>query len=392
MSTFKELLNENFEKALLKDGIKTPTDVQNDVIPKILNSNEDLIVVAKTGSGKTLSYLCPLLLKVDKTIKTPQIVVLAPTHELASQIYTVCKNLDKELNLEANPVLLIGGANINKQVLKLKDKPKIIIGSTGRLLELIKLKKLKTHTVTNIVLDEGDRLVDNKNINDINNFLKTTLKDQRRVLYFSASIDDDTKNILDTVMKLPKEVEVNNTNTIPDTISHYFFECEKRDKIDQIRKIVNGLGLKRTMVFVNNPVTINTMTEKLRYHKLKAYGIHGDNKKLERKQALDKFKAGTCNVLVTSDLSCRGIDVPGVDCVINIDIPEDFKFYQHRAGRSGRANSKGMCISIATKGEISKLNKIAKNFGIILHKKEMKYGKMEDIVADDEQSDTIEKI
>ncbi len=142
------------------------------------------------------------------------------------------------------------------------------------------------------------------------------------------------------------------------------------------------------MVFVNNPVTINTITEKLRYHKLKAYGVHGDNKKLERKQALDKFKAGTCNVLVTSDLSCRGIDVQGVDCVINIDIPEDFKFYQHRAGRSGRANTQGMCISIATKGEIPKLNKIAKNFGIILHKKEMKYGKMEDITEVSEIEDT----
>ncbi len=379
MSKFSELLNEDFENALKKDGITIPTDVQSQVIPKIKDTENDLIVTAKTGSGKTLSYLCPLLLQIDKQIKTPQLLIIAPTHELASQIYSVCKNLDKLLGLDATPELLIGGANINKQVLKLKDKPKIIVGSVGRILELIKLKKLKMHTIKTIVLDEGDRLVDDKNLKATNDLIKTTLKDQRRILYFSASIDDDTKNTLIGIMKNPETVEVNNTNTIPENIEHYYFECEKRDKVDLIRKIVNGLELKRTMVFVNNPVTINTICERLSYHKLKVVGVHGDNKKLERKQALDKFKQGSANILVTSDLSCRGIDVPLVECVINIDIPEDKKFYQHRAGRSGRAGEKGMCISIATKGEIPNLIKIGKNFNIILNKKVMKYGKMENV-------------
>ncbi len=376
MDTFNELLNEQFSNALKKLEIVTPTDVQKDVIPKILNESDDLIVIAKTGSGKTLSYLCPLLMKINKEIKTPQVVILAPTHELASQIYSVCKSLDKELNLDVNPALLIGGSNINKQILKLKEKPKVIVGSAGRLLDLIKDKKLKMHTVTTIVLDEGDRLLDTKNIKTTNDLIKTTLKDQRRILYFSASIDDATKKVADEIMKAPKEATVNNTNTIPDNIEHFYFECEKRDKIDMVRKIVNGLELKRTMVFVNNPVTINTIADKLSFHKLKVVSIHGENKKLERKQALDKFKAGTANILVTSDISCRGIDVQNVDCVINFDIPEENRFYQHRAGRSGRAGNAGMCISIATKGEIPHLNKIAKNFNIFLHKKVMKYGKM----------------
>ncbi len=379
MENFEQLLNESFNKALEKDGIRIPTDVQSNVIPKIKNEENDLIVVAKTGSGKTLAYVCPILLQLDKDIKTPQVVILAPTHELASQIYSVCKNLDKHLGLDANPVLLIGGANINKQVLKLKEKPKIIIGSVGRLLELIQAKKIKMHTVKTIVLDEGDRLVDDKNIKATNDLIKTTLRDQRRMLYFSASIDDDTKTRLDEIMKTPLLVEVDNTFTIPENIQHFYFECEKRDKIDMIRKIVNGLELKRTMVFVNNPVTINTITDKLKHHKLKVAGVHGESKKLERKQALDRFKQGAINILVTSDLSCRGIDIPLVECVINIDIPEDNKFYQHRAGRSGRAENDGMCISIATKGEIPKLNKIAKNFNIKLNKKVMKYGKMESV-------------
>ncbi len=383
MNTFDELLNEKFSSVLKNMEIVTPTDVQKEVMPKILNESDDLIVLAKTGSGKTLSYLCPLLMQIDKTIKTPQIVVLAPTHELASQIYSVCKALDKELGLDTNPTLLIGGANINKQILKLKDKPKIIIGSAGRLLELIKEKKLKMHTVRTIVLDEGDRLLDPKNIKTTNDLIKTTLRDQRRILYFSASIDEATKTVAKEVMKSPVEVEVNNTNTIPDNIEHFYFECEKRDKIDMVRKIVNGLELKRTMVFVNNPVTINTISDKLSYHKLKVVSVHGENKKLERKQALDKFKAGTATIMVTSDLSCRGIDVQNVDCVINFDIPEENRFYQHRAGRSGRAGNSGMCISIATKGEIPHLNKIAKNFNIFLHKKVMKYGKMCSMLDDD---------
>lgn len=379
MNTFDELLDESFSKVLKNNDITVPTEVQKEVIPRIKNTDDDLIVVAKTGSGKTLAYLCPILTQIDKNIKTPQVAILAPTHELASQIFSVCKDLNKNLNLNANPVLLIGGANINKQVLKLKDKPKIIIGSTGRFLELIKLKKLKMHTIKTIVLDEGDRLVDKNNIIDTKNIIKTTLKEQRRILYFSASIDDETNSILLDVMKNPVNIEVDNTNTIPKNIEHFYFECEKRDKIDLVRKIVNGLDFKKTMVFVNNPVTINTVTDKLSHHKLKVSSIHGDNKKLERKQSLEKFKNGNCNILVTSDLSCRGIDIQNVECVINFDIPEDNKFYQHRAGRSGRASSNGICISIATKGELTKLNKIAKNFNINLKKKCMKYGKMENV-------------
>lgn len=377
MSTFSELLSDEFSKILERNEILSPTDVQSMVIPKIKEENEDLIVISKTGSGKTLAYICPLLMRVDKDVKTPQILVLAPTHELASQIYSVCKELDSTLNIGANPVLLIGGSNINKQVLKLKEKPKVIIGSTGRILELVKMKKIKMHTINTIVLDEGDRLVDSKNIKLTNDLIKTTLKDQRRMLYFSASIDDKTIEVLKDIMKQPKEIYVNDTNTIPDNIEHYYFECDKREKIDMVRKIVNGLDLKRTMVFVNNPTTINTITEKLSHHKLKVVGVHGDHKKLQRKQALDKFKKGSANILVTSDLSCRGIDVPLVECVINFDIPEDNMFYQHRAGRSGRAGNKGMCISIATKGEIQHLTKISKNFNIILNKKVMKYGRME---------------
>ncbi len=318
MSIFKEILTEDFSNALKSMGIVEPTEVQSSVIPMIKDDKDDLIVVAKTGSGKTLAYLCPLLMTIEKDIKTPQIVILSPTHELSSQIYSVCKSLDKSLNLGINPALLIGGANINKQLDKLKEKPKIIIGSAGRLLELTKLKKLKMHTIKTIVLDEGDRLVDKRNVNDTKNLIKTTLKDQRRMLYFSASIDSETRKVLNDIMKTPKEVDVNDTNTIPENIEHYYFECEKREKIDMIRRIVNGLELNRTMVFVNNPVTINTVSEKLAFHKLKVVSVHGENKKLERKQALDKFKAGSAKIMVTSDLSCRGIDIENVECVINL--------------------------------------------------------------------------
>lgn len=378
MNTFSELLTKDYENILKERGIDTPTDVQQLVIPKIINENDDMIVISKTGSGKTLSYVMPLFYKIDKDIKTPQVVILAPTHELASQIFSVCKFLDKGLKTNYNPCLLIGGANINKQILSLKDKPKIIVGSSGRILELVKLKKLKMHTVNTIVLDEGDRLVDAKNLNSTKDVIKTTLRDQRRILYFSASIDDDTKKTLEEIMKEPKVVQANATNTIPENITNVYFECEKRDKIDLVRKIVNGLDLKKVIVFVNNPTTINTITEKLKFHKLKAVSLHGDNKKLERKQALDKFKDGSANILVTSDLSSRGIDVPFVECVINFDIPEDNKFYQHRAGRTGRAGREGLCISIATPGETIHLNKIKKNFNINLNKKYMSYGKMVD--------------
>ncbi len=376
MENFNELLDKEVIDVLAKKNIIKPTPVQEKILP-IINNGGDKVVVAKTGSGKTLSYLIPLITSLDLSIKTPQVVILTPTHELASQVYNEAKFLNKELNLGVEPALIIGGSNINKQLIKLKEKPRIIIGSAGRILELNKMKKLKMHTVTTIVLDEGDRLLDKVNLKITEAVIKTTLK-ERKLLYFSASIDNLTIDTLNNVMNNPEIIKIDNEMTIPSNINHYYFVCEHRDKIDQIRKIVNGLNLTKVMVFINNPVTIETIVAKLNYNKLKSVGLHGANKKTERKIALQQFKDGYVNILVTSDLTCRGLDIPMVECVINFDIPESTSFYQHRSGRCGRADNEGICLSIATIGEVKFINKFKKFFNINIPKKKMSYGKMVD--------------
>ncbi|MFV0502841.1 MAG: DEAD/DEAH box helicase [Lachnospirales bacterium] len=359
-----ELCNK-YKEVLEKAAITSMTDVQKIAIPKIKAGN-DLIVVSETGSGKTLTYLLPLMESVDKEIKTPQILILAPTHELSSQIHRVVKMF------RSDSMLLVGGMNLKKQIDSLKERPKIIIGSNGRILELIRLKKLKMHTIKTIVLDEGDRLLDDDNIEDTKKVIKTTLK-ERQILYFSASINKDTENELKLIMKSPETIKLE--MTLPSKIEHFYIECKRRDKVDALRKIIYGMNIPKTIIFVNNPVIINDIVNKLNYHKLNTLGLFGSKNVGKRNSTIIKFKEQNIPILVTSDLTSRGLDIDNVELVINYDVP-DPTFYQHRCGRTGRIGKSGICISLASATEIKFLENIKETYSINIERKKMAYGKL----------------
>lgn len=374
---FKSIgLEEDLCIGLEKQGILMPTSVQ-EMIFQAFCQKKDLLVQSETGSGKTLAYLLPVFTMVDETLRSAQILILAPTHELAAQVYRQAQLLAENSNRPIRCALIIGGANIVRQIEKLKEKPQIIVGSAGRILDLIKRRKIAAHTVQTIVIDEADRLLDDMNLDYVKAVIKTTLR-ERQIVAFSASMSFRAQEVARSFMKDPQLMSVSKKEKMPDTIEHCFIVCDRRDKISMIRKIIAGQKPKKTIIFINNPENIEVTVEKLNHHGLRATGIYGLATKLERRKAMDDFREGRADILVSSDISARGLDIPGVTCVINLDIPEEPVHYLHRVGRTGRGGETGIAVSLVTISEKRWLTKYEKVYGIHLVQKEMSYGKLTD--------------
>lgn len=377
--TFKELIDEDFEKGLLLEGIKYPTKIQAESIPKILEG-KDCVLSSETGSGKTLAYMLPIFKKINTDIKKPQVIVITPTHELASQVYKQSNSIIKNCNKEINMALIVGGANIKRQIEKLKEKPNIIVGSMGRILELIRLKKISGHYVKTIVVDEADRMLDEANIKSLEAIVKTTLKD-RQIIMVSATILDKDLEKSNLIMNSPEIIKTNNeVQKLPADIEHMYFVAERRDKIDIIRKIVNSAKINKGIVFINDPQEVEMLAKRLNYHNIKSVMLHGTSDAKVRRASLESFRDGTSKILVASDIAARGLDIKDATHVINFDVPEEGAFYLHRAGRVGRMGKKGYCITIAQKNEIKFLRKFQKEYSIDIKEKDLYKGEIIDKV------------
>lgn len=361
-------------KGLEKQGITIPTEIQS-IIIKPFMEKKDIVAMSYTGSGKTLAYLLPLFMNVDTTLRSTQAIILTPTHELAVQVYRQAELLVENSGVNVKSALIIGGANIQRQIDKLKEKPQIVIGSSGRIFDLIKKRKIQAHTVKTIVIDEADRMIDDLNISGVEAVVKTTLRD-RQIVMLSASVTDEASKRAMALMKEPVFLNVSSNEKLPENIEHIYITAEQREKIIVIRKLVHGENIKKGIVFINNNENIEVIVDKLNYHGIKTVGIYGKAHKYDRRNAIEDMRESRVNILVSSDLSARGLDISGVTHVINIDIPEEPVYYLHRAGRTGRAGEKGKCISIVTDFEKKWIRKYEKTLGIKFKHMEMSYGKL----------------
>lgn len=370
-------LVEALVEGLKKENIITPTPIQEKTIPAALD-NKDIIAQSETGSGKTLAYLLPIFQKIDLSKKEMQAIILTPTHELAIQIQRQVELLSKNSDLAVTSTPIIGNVNIARQIDKLKERPNIIVGSAGRILELIKKKKITAHTIKTIIIDEADRLLDMHNIDAVKAIIKSTMKD-RQLMIVSATISKEAENIAKNLMKDPEFIKVEESHTIASNISHMYFLAEQREKFDELRKLVRMINPKKAIVFINKSEEIAMITEKLKYNGLKAEGIHGTSMKENRKKAMDDFRSGKIQLLVASDVAARGLDIKGVTHIFNLDMPEDPKSYLHRVGRTGRAGESGIAISIVTEAEKVIIQRYEKSFGINIPAKDMYMGKIVDL-------------
>ena len=377
LASFDELgLNSNLIDGLKKEGITSPTEIQAKVVPIALE-NKDIIGQSQTGSGKTLAYLLPIFQGIATEKREMQAIILAPTHELVMQIDKEIKLLAENSGVPITSAPIIGDVNIKRQIEKLREKPHIIVGSTVRTLELIKMKKITAHTIKTIVIDEGDRLLDDKNLAPVKDIIKTTLRD-RQLMVFSATIDD---KVLDTAKNLMKDTEViriEEKTQVNPNIEHMYVVVEQRDKIEMLRKLVAATKPSKAIIFINKSEETDITTMKLQYHHLKAYGIHGSATKEERKKAMEDFRSGKLQLLVASDIAARGLDIKDVTHIFNLDLPRDSKDYLHRVGRTGRAEQSGTAISIITQKELSSIKKYEKNFKIKIKEKAVYRGELVD--------------
>lgn len=379
-------MSEAFEKlgiiaplatGLHKAGITVPTGIQAQVIPLAL-LGKDIIGQSATGTGKTLAYLLPLFQKIDLAKRELQAMILAPTHELAIQIQSQIEMLANNSGLPVTSAPVIGNVNILRQIEKLKEKPHIIVGLSSRILELIQMRKITGHTIKTIIIDEADRLLDDKNLDSVKAVLKTTLK-ERQLMLFSATITSKTLDRAKELMREPKVITVVGQSDVAPDISHMYFLTEQRDKIEVLRKLVRNINVERALVFVNRSDDIEITAAKLNYEGLKAAGLHGSLVTGDRKKAIEDFRSGKIQLLVATDLAARGLDIPGVAYVFNLDMPEDPQVYLHRVGRTGRAGQSGTAISIVAQREAALINKYEKVLKINILAKRLSRGRIFDL-------------
>ena len=362
MSNFIELgVSENLADVLKKQGIENPMPVQAAVIPKILGGG-NLVAQAPTGTGKTLAYLLPVLQGIDAASRDVQAVILAPTYELAMQIAGIARELTQGAGLGLKVQGLIGGANIARQMDKLKDKPQLIVGSAGRILELAQKNKLKLHNVKMLVLDEFDRLFDDQNIDNTAAVVRL-LPAERQVVLVSATAPKKALERAD-FLQHPEVIKVEEDSAAQGRRENLYRMTPFRNKVETVRHLARRLEVKRGLVFINKVFDAERILAQLRYEGFMVGTLLGHNNKQARQKAVADFKAGRIKLLLSTDLAARGLDIPDVDYVFNLDLPENAQVYLHRAGRTARAGAKGTVITQADNKEAYKLAQLEKKLGI----------------------------
>ncbi|WGG46109.1 DEAD/DEAH box helicase [Rossellomorea sp. DA94] len=358
------ILQKNWEEA----GFTAFTPVQEKVVPLIMEG-KDVVCESPTGTGKTLAYLLPIIQAIDPSRKQAQAVILAPSRELVMQIHQEIQKWAKGTDIKS--AAFIGGANVKKQVEKLKKKPHIVVGTTGRLIELMKMKKLKMHEVKTIVVDEFDLMISSEHIREVKDIIKSTLK-ERQVLFFSATLSDETEQVAESLLQNHEIVKME-ANLDNPKVDHVFVYSELRDKVEALRSISYFKGIK-ALVFFNQLERLSEMEEKLKYKGVELEVLAGESNKMERKQSLDRFRSGKVSMLLTTDVAARGLDITDVTHVIHFDFPSDTKQYIHRSGRTGRMGAEGTVICLVSKRELSFLEKLSKELNLPFQEKTIRGG------------------
>jgi len=347
--TFATLgLNHHLLKNIHSMRMITPTPIQDQIIPDILKGR-DVIGLAETGTGKTAAFLIPLIENTYKN-QNRQTLILAPTRELALQIDAELRRLSYGMRLFS--VICVGGVNIRPQIQALRRKNSFIIGTPGRVLDLIKNKHFRPRTITTIVLDEADRMLDMGFINDIRSILLAT-PETRETLFFSATFDDDTKKIVNDFLRDPITVSVKKKD-ITDSIQQDVVPYEQHTKFETLITLLKNSDFSRVLIFGSMKHSVEKLARQLTAHGIESESIHGNKNHSQRQRALLRFKNGDVRVLVATDVAARGIHVESVTHVINYDLPHTFEDYVHRIGRTGRAEKHGKALTFVPRATSSR--------------------------------------
>jgi superfamily II DNA/RNA helicase len=372
--TFAEIgVHPELVAALSKQSITEPTAIQIAAMPALL-AGRNAYLNSETGTGKTLAYLLPIVSRLDVQRDATQVVVLAPTHELAIQIQHQCADLMLRAGWPVRTLLLIGGTSTARQIDKLKTKPHVVVGSPGRIRELIGTRKLKTPAIACIVMDEADRLLLDESLPDVRAIIRAAPAG-RQLVFVSAT---EQPGSAEAIATLALDVIMLRTGAGPvnENIEHRYLVCEERDKPDILRKLLHAMPLGRAMVFVHRNATAEMVAAKLAHHKVPVANLHAAAEKRDRKQAMEDFRSGRALVLITSDVAARGLDIAGVANIVNFDVPTQSKAYLHRVGRTARAGARGWATTLMTADEVRLVPRFESELGIVLHHVRLREGRV----------------
>ncbi len=333
------LIDEKLKTNINNKGYATPTPIQDQVIPLLLEG-KDVIATANTGTGKTAAFLIPLINNV-LTHKTKRVLIIAPTRELASQIHDELKLFKKNMGLYS--VLCIGGLNINVQMRELKKDPTFIIGTPGRLIDLEQNNCFKFSSCTSIVLDEVDTMLDMGFIKDITSIIRK-LPAERHSLFFSATIPVTLKTVMDSFLRNPVSVSVKSRQS-SENVNQDVVKVSNNNKTDLLHELLIKPEFNKVIIFVRTKWSADKLAKQLIERGFKTLAIHGDKSQPQRERALSALKSGKISSLIATDVVARGIDIDDVSHVINVDLPQTHEDYIHRIGRTGRANKIGQAIT-----------------------------------------------
>jgi len=326
---------------ILAKGYNEPTPIQDRVIPHILHG-EDVVGIANTGTGKTAAFLVPLINKVLANPKE-KVLVLAPTRELAQQIEAELKEFVKGLKIFS--VCCVGGAPIGRQISDLRYANNFVIGTPGRIKDLIERKHLNLSGFKSVVLDEADRMLDMGFINDMKFLMSLMSKEDRHTLFFSATLSKEIEALIKDFLKNPVMISVKTQDTSKNVEQDVVHIKAGEDKIEVLHDLLIQPEFKKVLIFGRTKHGVEKLSHALVQRGFKAQSIHGDKNQGQRQRALDLFKKDVAQVLVATDVAARGLDIAGVSHVINFDIPETYDDYVHRIGRTGRAGKSGKALT-----------------------------------------------
>ncbi|MCP4520660.1 MAG: DEAD/DEAH box helicase [Cytophagales bacterium] len=324
-------------KNLETKGYTLPTEVQEKTLSNLIVGN-DLIGIAATGTGKTGAFLIPLIHRILKGELSTALIVV-PTRELAQQVWDEFKSLTKNLNLYS--ACFIGGTNVRKDISIAKKKLNMVVGTPGRINDLMNRKALKLHTYDALVLDEFDRMLDMGFINDINK-ISTAMKNRNQTLLFSATVDKSQNKLIRNIVHNPIKINITNGLKSSDNVDQSIIEVKRdENKFDLLLDLINDKSLSKVILFAETKRVVDKLSKQLSKSGVKSDVIHGDKSQNYRTRAIDLFKRGKVKVLVATDVAARGIDIKGVTHVINYQLPKTMDSYIHRIGRTGRAETSG---------------------------------------------------
>ena len=374
MTLFNEMgLSTEIQSAIDDMGFVYPTPVQEKVVPFLMESRQDLVALAQTGTGKTAAFGLPIIQQLDTQKKSVQTLILSPTRELAIQIAGDLQNFSKNLGF-INIAVVYGGADIVKQMREIERGAQIVVGTPGRTLDLIKRGKLKVNEIRWVVLDEADEMLSMGFKDDLDSILETSPA-EKQTLLFSATMPKEIVAISQKYMKNIQEISVGKRNTGADNVEHHYYVVHAKDRYIALKRVADINPNIYGIIFCRTRAETKEVADKLMQDGYNADALHGDLSQSQRDFVMSRFRGKHLQMLVATDVAARGLDVNDLTHVINYNLPDDPEVYVHRSGRTGRAGKKGISITLIHLREKGKLREVERTVNKTFIKKDVPSGK-----------------